>query len=202
MDPGTTRSSLIEALRDPRNSTRWAEFVKHYEPLVRRAVTRWGVPNHDADAVTNVVFAAVFKGWANYDPSRKFRAWLSGVAKNAALDWHRERRRQTRAIDAAARIYADAERPFDDLLDSVWDEEYRAWLQKALAKAIAVAQDQCPEQQWRCFREHAMTGHSAPEVAERLGISTNLVYTNCSRALEKVRRVFMETYLDEFPDGD
>ena len=77
-----TRPSLLVRLRAPQDERAWAEFLEIYEPLIYRLARRKGFQDADAAELTQEVFLAVWTHRKRYDPARRFRPWLFGIAIN------------------------------------------------------------------------------------------------------------------------
>ena len=77
---------------------RWEEFDRMYGPMIRAWAERTGLQPPDAADIAQDVFVKLInqeKGLISYDKERGgFRAWLSGVVRNAALDLFRSRARR------------------------------------------------------------------------------------------------------------
>ena len=68
-----------------------------------------------AEDVTAIAFERAYRNRSRFDPRRgSARGWLFGIARNAALDELRRRRRQTRAADDPIDLAGfDAEHPVE-----------------------------------------------------------------------------------------
>jgi DNA-directed RNA polymerase specialized sigma24 family protein len=52
------------------------------------------------------------------------------------------------------------------------------------------------EKTWACFERHYLQGRRAAEVGEELGVSSNVVFVNTSRVLDKLRAK-CEEYMED-----
>src|SRR5262245_47994046 len=99
-DDRSTRPSLVNGLLDAGNHAAWRRFCAKYQPRLRAACARFGVPPADRDDVVAEVLlrvaAAIHNGWA-YDRSKSFGGWLYTICQ------HEARRRRGRAVKQAAR---------------------------------------------------------------------------------------------------
>ena len=77
-----------DSVRNPCDQAAWAEFVVRYRPSILQWCRRWGLPESDAEDVTQAVllkFSGSMKTFV-YDPSRTFRGWLKTLAHHAWRD--------------------------------------------------------------------------------------------------------------------
>jgi RNA polymerase sigma-70 factor (ECF subfamily) len=129
-----------------------------------------------AEDVTALAFERAFRRRRTFNPRRgSERAWLFGIARNAALDELRRRRR-------TAALVIDPEDPhaasaFDD--ESAEEAERRAAVRSALAALDP------RERELVALKFHA--GLSNAEIAEVLGVSESNAGTRLHRAVKKLR---------------
>jgi RNA polymerase sigma-70 factor (ECF subfamily) len=127
-----------------------------------------------AEDVTAQAFERAFRKSGSYDGRRGGpRAWLFGIARNAALDELRRRRRSA-ALDAEP---ADPETPAPE------DAADRA-LQRAAVRA-ALASLGAREREVIALKFHA--GLDNAELAQVLGVSVSNAGTQLHRAMTKLR---------------
>ena len=127
-----------------------------------------------AEEVTAAAFERGFRRWARFDPERgSARAWLFGIARNAALD---ELRRRGRQAEMAAE-HADPHA-------SSGVDEAEAGLRRA-ALAAAVAQLSPRERELVALKFFA--GLSNGEIAAVIGVSESNAGTRIHRVLVKLR---------------
>jgi RNA polymerase sigma-70 factor (ECF subfamily) len=131
-----------------------------------------------AEDVTAVAFERAYTKRRTFDRRRgQHRAWLFGIARNAALD---ELRRRGRIAALAAEPVDEAES--DDLLDVALR---RTAVRDALAKLAG------RERELVALKFHA--GLSNGEIARVLGASESAVGTRLHRVMEKLRKACDET---------
>ena len=128
-----------------------------------------------AEDVTALAFERAYRRRRLFDPRRgNERAWLFGIARNAALDELRKRKRHARL----AAEPADADTlTVDDATDEL---ERRSVVQAAL--------DALPprERELIALKYHA--GLTNQEIAKVLGVSDSNVGTMLHRTMEKLRK--------------
>lgn len=128
-----------------------------------------------AEDVTAAAFERAYRKRSRFDSNRgSARAWLFGIARNAALDELRRRGRQaelnTDPVDAASMAALDRDR-----------DELRLLLDGALAKLEA------HERELVALKFFA--GLSNGEIAGVVGISASNVGTRLNRTMDKLREV-------------
>lgn len=153
----------------------------HYEPLRRFVERRTRSPDSAADVIQET-----FLKVALMDQRLVVRnplAFLYRIVGNLSLDWLREREVRERHIETG-------DLP-DDVADQAPDGEARIAAQQRLhilAAAVAELPPRCAE----VFRLRKIEHLSAQEIAERLGISRNMVEKHLRKAL-----LHCQTRLDE-----
>jgi RNA polymerase sigma-70 factor, ECF subfamily len=126
-----------------------------------------------AEEVTATAFERAFRKSRSFDPKRgSQRAWLFGIARNAALDELRRRKRAATLTEEAA-----ADEP-------VAEGEAEAAERRATVRA-ALAQLDPHERELIALKFHAGLGNA--EIAAVLGISASNAGTRVHRALNRLR---------------
>jgi RNA polymerase sigma-70 factor (ECF subfamily) len=127
-----------------------------------------------AEEVTAAVFERAYRKRNRFDPERgEPRAWLFGIARNAALDELRRRGRQ-----AALTV-----EPAD--LESLGFEERAEHSERRLA--VSAALEQLEPHQRELISLKFFAGLSNAEIAEVIGISESNAGTKLHRAMTKLR---------------
>jgi len=92
----TTRRSLIESLQSQGPGTRWAEFDQIYRDIVMNIAMASGLQFHDAQDVTQNVFAELVERLANFKLGARpgsFRAYLRRLVRWRAGNQHQRNHR-------------------------------------------------------------------------------------------------------------
>ena len=127
-----------------------------------------------AEEVTAAAFERAYRKRNRFDPERgEPRAWLFGIARNAALDELRRRARQTELT---------AE-PAD--LDSLSTEEGAAHSERRLAVSAALERLQPGERELIALKFHA--GLDTAELAAVLGVTPTTAASRLHRTMTKLR---------------
>jgi RNA polymerase sigma-70 factor, ECF subfamily len=133
-----------------------------------------------AEDVTAQAFERAYRGQAGFDARRgSQRAWLFGIARNAALDELR-RRRRTAALLADPEDPAASSRPAPDE-----DDAAEAAVRRAAVRAALAGLDP-RERELIALKFHA--GLSNAEIAKVLGISVANAGTRVHRAVTRLRK--------------
>jgi RNA polymerase sigma-70 factor (ECF subfamily) len=131
-----------------------------------------------AEDVTALAFERAYRRRRTFDRHRgDERAWLFGIARNAALDELRRRRRTASLLVDPQDITTDAEPSFDDEQDIL--------LRRTAVKA-ALHQLSARERELIALKFHA--GLTGAELASVLGVSESNAGTMLHRAIQKLRR--------------
>ena len=129
---------------------------------------------HAAEDITALAFERAYRRRRRFDPRRgSGRAWVFGIARNAALDELRRRRR-------TASLQADPE----DLAASPPDEDAELVLRRA---ALRTAMEGLGLRDRELIALRFFAGLSHTEIADVLGISPSNAGTRLHRAIDKLR---------------
>jgi RNA polymerase sigma-70 factor (ECF subfamily) len=187
MDPGERRSTDVNATMTATSPTAidasWERFETLYRSSRDDVYAYVATLLRDAAAaedVTALAFERAYRRRRSFDRARgDERAWLFGIARNAALDELRRRRRHARlAVDPEDPAAADALATGDD---DVADGALRR-------TAIRAALDQLAprERELVALKFHA--GLTNAEIARVLGVSESNAGTLLHRTIAKLRK--------------
>ena len=145
-------------------------------------VSRFALPEHDADDLVLEVFLAAMENsvWTAWSEGEQL-AWLQRIAHNKAVDHYR---RATRHPSIS----------LDHIASSLYEEERCAPEAIALrhedATQLRTHLSQLSELQQKII--HLRFGHDlrSKEIAQQLNTSDNVVRVSLSRALEYLRRIY------------
>ena len=179
-----TRPSLLLRLRSSDNSDGWKEFATIYAQVLSDYARPYGRCEHDQkDIIQNVwlVLCRIMPKF-DYEPTRGgFRHLLRRIVKTTAIDWFRRRGTMGLSNDAVSLKTSPLE-PESTL------EDRRGVLQRALE----IARRKSSILAWSCFERHVLDRQTARDVGHHLGLSSNAVYVNASRVLDRVRTLCNE----------
>lgn len=183
MDRGQVRSAdVIESLpaRESTTESAWERFEALYRSTRNDLYAYVMTLLRDqaaAEDVIAVAFERAYRRRRTFDRRRgEERAWLFGIARNAALDELRARRRR-------AQLMVDPEDPATESPGG--QEEPEVALRRTAVRA-AVAQLPGREREIIALKFHS--GLSNAEIARVLGVSESNAGTLLYRTMEKLRR--------------
>lgn len=179
----TTSGSLLARLQHPEEQEAWSRFVRIYTPLLYSWARRLGVPRQEAvDLVQDILALLVHKlPEFRYDQNRSFRGWLRTVAVNKYRE--NRRRRRIAAVNASDSLLDDLPAPPSG--DALEEQEYR---RHVVRQALQLMQAEFQPTTWKACWEHVVSGRSAAEVGQELGMSEGAVYVAKYRVLRRLRQ--------------
>ncbi len=128
-----------------------------------------------AEDVTAQAFERAYRRRASFDPSRgSHRGWLFGIARNAALDELRRRKRHAELSDE----------PVDEAAGEAHEEAVEAAMRRSVLSA-ALATLTPRDRELIALKFFAGLGNA--EIAEAIGVSESNAGTRLHRAMEKLR---------------
>jgi RNA polymerase sigma-70 factor (ECF subfamily) len=190
-DVGSTPGSLLSALRS-NDPTGWRRMVQLYGPVVYRWSRRLGLSADDSADAGQEVFLAVARNVTTFrkdSPNQTFRGWLYTITRSKVIDAFR-RQRRTRSIRSgnAAELDQFPDPASMPLPESVaQDSALQDAETIAVRRAIHLIRDEFSDSHWQAFWHTTVEGEPVDRVAERLGVSLNVVYLARSRILRRLR---------------
>ncbi|MES2792308.1 MAG: sigma-70 family RNA polymerase sigma factor [Planctomycetota bacterium] len=184
-------SGLSLAIRLRKGSAdAWHELVDLYGPLIASWCRQAGLTLESQSDVGQEVLLAVFRGIGKFDPHlphATFRGWLWKITRNAVMQSRRRIAPQGAGGSTALGQLAAIPDPW---APPSWDEppsnpDDTAML---LARALNQIRQTIEPLTWNAFWNTAVLGHSAPEVAAELGMTSMAVRQAKSRLLRRLRQ--------------
>jgi RNA polymerase sigma factor (sigma-70 family) len=182
MDPPACRSRGVnEAMAEPMPTVATATETETFEALYRRTLPRvYGYvasllrDRSAAEDVTALAYERAYRKRRSFRAGRGSRdAWLFGIARNAALD---ELRRRKRRADLETEPADLATPPVDELAD-----------QTLRRQAVRAALAQLEPRERELVALKYMAGLSNTEIAKVIGVSESNVGTRLHRTVNKLR---------------
>ena len=179
----TTSESLLLKLKTSQDQQAWCRFVELYTPLLYHWARRLGLQSPDAADLAQDVLMLVFQKLPafEYDRNKSFRSWLRTVTLNKYRQWCRKK--SLGAIDVTQSAWRNVAQP-SSLAESTWDLDYQGSL---VARAMELLAPEFQPNTWRALREYALSGRTAKEVADELGVSVWTIYSSKSRLMVRLR---------------
>lgn len=182
-----TRHTLLVRLNDRADESAWDEFAAMYRPLIVRIGRRTGLQAADAEELAQealVAVAGAVTRWRS-DPDRgPFRAWLSRIAKNLAVNLLTRRRPGELGGGGSDYHRLLEAQPDPGPAETAVLLEYR---REVFAWAAARVRGEFRESSWRAFWETAVSGRDAAAVAAELKITVGAVYIARCRVAARLR---------------
>jgi RNA polymerase sigma factor (sigma-70 family) len=183
-----TSSSLLLRIRDVTEQGSWEQFVRLYDPIIRRYLGWQGVSGQDADDLVQEVLMIVMRRMSTfqYDPRQgRFRGWLHTVTRNR-LRRHLIERRRAHLSPGGSADHEMLQRLAgpDGGLDDRWQREHD---RRRLELALQSVRQAERENKWLCFQLTVLEGLPPSEVATRLGIRVGQVHLNKFRIRMRIQ---------------
>ena len=196
-----TSVTLLSQLRNADDESVWNQFAQLYRPAVYRFARRMGLQDADADDVAQRVLESVRAAFAKRPPEVgriRFRSWIAASARNAAINYMQ---RDLRVRGSGRSSVVESLHQLEDLsktdAEQIWQHEEEVLLFRT---AAAEVKSNCTEAVWAAFELTAIQGQSAPVVAQKLGVSTGVVYASRSRVLKRIRNIVEQLQRDSSED--
>jgi RNA polymerase sigma-70 factor (ECF subfamily) len=164
--------AVLGAQRGDRDAMRflYLRYADHVYGYVRTIVR----DDHEAEDVTQLVFAKLLRVLDRYEPAGvPFSRWLLRLAHNAAIDHLRSGRL----------VPVEEVRSADEAGDDAGAER---------ARALRIALEAVPHDQRQVLVLRHVAGLSAPEIAERLGRTQSSVHSLHHRGRRALRAALAE----------
>lgn len=167
----------------------WTKLEGAYRPLICWWCAKGSVPAQDIDDVAQDVFASLAKALAGYE-HESFRGFLWTITRNKICDYWRgvEKHAQCSSLQVS---FASVEVESNGSVGAV--EQTTKIVFDAIVQLV---RSEFSEQDWTAFWRVTVDGETAGEVAERLGITRNMVYLAKTRITRRVREEFGEHALE------
>jgi RNA polymerase sigma-70 factor (ECF subfamily) len=190
-----TSCSLLRQLAAPDGrEDAWRTFFRRYQPLLLAWGRNRGLQPEDAEEVAGRVLDRLARKLPEfqYDPTKRFRAYLRVVVENAIRDYREELgkpgHRGSAHPDAQEALAQLAAADSVDLVAGELDGHLTGAMDEArqLAERVRAAVD---EKTWLAFYLTAVEGRPAAEVAGQLGIKVGNVYVYRNRVARRLREL-------------
>ena len=181
MVDNSTSISLLRRLRGPNEPAAWERFVELYTPMIRAWIKRQGLPDADADDLTQDVVTMLLQKLPEfqYSPEKSFRGWLRTIAVNKTRDFLRRKATRREANGALAEPAVEPEH-----LEFIEAAEYRQLL---VGRAMRIMRSDFQDATWQACWQSLVEERPAEQIAAELNITVNAVYVAKSRVLRRLR---------------
>ena len=190
--PTATRASLIHRLKDWQDQSSWRDFFNVYWKLIYGVARKAGLTDAEAQDVVQETLIAVAKHMPTfkYDPDiGSFRAWLLNMTRWRIASQFRKRQpiaeHRPPGTGASGTDTVDAvPDPASLDLDAVWQAD---WEKNLVNAAMNNLRRRIDPQRLQIFDFYVNKEWSPEKVAERFGVSTDLVYQVKHRVTGEIR---------------
>ena len=185
MTKWNTRYTLIERARDSDDNETWEEFVSIYNKFIYFVLNKMHIPEDSMDDLVQQVLLNLWNKLGLYAKEKgRFRNWLTQVIRNAAIDHlnkeHVYSRHKNEVAEALVLLNSVSESEFEKVIDSEW----RAYLGPLAFERVS---KRFSGQAMEVFKM-SMEGSSGTEIAEKLNLTTDSVYTLRGRVKSTIKR--------------
>lgn len=196
-NPGTTRSSVLAAIRDPGNQSAWERFFDQYAGYIYALGIRRGLRHADAEDVVQTVLVEVADKICSFAYSREkghFHTWLANAALFRIRDLQRANAR--RNVASPGPLPADAAAP--DTFSAMAEEE---WLDLLRQRALERLRSEISLRQFELFHASVIAEWPTEKIMQVYGASRDAVYQARHRAIPAYRTALLavRAELDEPP---
>lgn len=197
LNPSEPTSMTLLGRAQSNDQEAWNHIVHLYGPLVVKWCHRSGLNEDDTADVFQETFRALASNIQNYAPTRavgSFRSWLRSIAGSKIADHFRKLKRQPVGKGGTDAHLAMANTP-DPLSE---DDETEAAQEHALIvqRAMEIIKPEFDARNFEAFKQVALEGRPATEVAAELDVSPQVVRQANYRIRRRLRSI-LEGLVDE-----
>ncbi len=186
--PKTSLTLMARIAASADDASVWADFVATYGIHVVSWCRRYGLNDPDAHDLSQDVLLRFWREASRfqYDPARRFRAYLRRITEAALHDWQAglaigvQGQGGTRVLK-----FLEALPAREDLITRL----EQAFDQELFERAKVEVQARVEPRTWAAFELLAVQGLSGQEVSDKVGLSVNQTYV----ARNRVQRMLRET---------
>jgi len=196
-DIRTTRQTLIQRLKDVGNDEAWKEFYDFYKQSIIGWAVHFGCSPAKADDVFQETMVCLLRKISSfeYDPNKRFHAYLKTIVKGRCYDLFRK---ESRYIAASGNNSENEQlnSTFDLLspekTESISLENDNIWLSSLIQQALRRVYGKVDQQTYKSFCMYVLENCPVKEVSERLGnLRVGTIYQQKSRMLQMLEKEFM-----------
>ncbi|MDZ8120025.1 RNA polymerase sigma factor [Pontiella agarivorans] len=178
-----TSYTLLQRAVDLNDDEAWKQLVAHYRRFIHYVLHGLNVPPSDLDDLAQEVLVVLLDNLSRYDRSvGRFRTWFSTIIRNTAVKDYRRRVNEKRRIEKWRTLEDIALLGRANEVDTYIEEEWATYIaSQAMERVKKLFQGQAIE-----VFELALDGLSAPEIADRTGLTVSSVYTLKKRVKKRL----------------
>jgi RNA polymerase sigma factor (sigma-70 family) len=187
--------SLLEGLQLRPGPAGWNRLVDLYTPLLRAWLSRYGVPPHDIDDLTQEVFGAVVRDLPDFRHNARtgaLRSWLRTITVNRLRNYWRGRKSRPSVVGGSGfdEALAQLEDPAG-AFSRLWDADHD---RHVLTRLLEQIRPEFEPATWEAFRILTLEGKPTATVAKHLGLTSNAVRIAKSRVLRRLREAAADNF--------
>lgn len=166
-------------------------LMRRYQHEVYSYLRRYLGDDELAEDAFQLTFVRVYQRGAQFDPSRRFRPWLYGIAIHQAIDLKRRNKRQpTYSLDAPTRCNSDRETTSASSIPDYRCDDSDFLEQAELREQMRAALDQIGEPGRSALELIYLQGMAYRDAAEVLSIPVGTVKSRVHSAIRKLGTVW------------
>ena len=183
-----TRVTLLERLRTGKDQTAWLAFESTYRAFIFSLILRMGIPNADAEDISQTVLTKVWQKIEDFEYNRnrgKFHNWLAAMTRNTVKDFFRTKKNFITGRDAVEyqETYDSIEQQVLPDIEKLAREE---WILHITNLAWENIKNDLHENKRSVFKYVSQENTNA-DIAQKLGISETSVRVYKAEVFEKMR---------------
>jgi len=184
----STRASLLERVRDPKNKESWREFFQIYHPLIYRYARLRGLRREDADELAQQCMTILLDRMPRfeYSPDKGgFKRWLRRLVNNKIKDFFKKRKIPV-GESADFRGLEGRETSIEEIWEQEWERKHLQFYLKQVRKDVA-------PKTYQAFEYYVICDWPVQRVAETLDMTAEQIYAAKSRIIRKLRTKLLRT---------
>ena len=184
-----TRYTLLERVRDRTDEQSWEDFIEIYRPYMYRVLRRMNFSHEEAEDLSQNVLVVLWDKLPDFKHSFRtgaFRAWLCKIVRNKGVDYIRKQSSRKNKLDQESNLLNSplmSENTND--LEKAAEEE---WNQHVSDLAWKVIEEEFSESVRKAFML-SIEGVPGEEIAERLNVQVNSIYTYKKRIRNRLKEL-------------
>lgn len=185
-NPGSTRSSVLAAIRDPANRSAWERFFDQYAPYLYALAIRRGLRHADAEDVVQTVLVEVAAKIPSFSYDRakgRFHSWLAASARYRIDDLLRRNARRDARETLVPGLSDHTPFPVPaapDAFSAAAEEEWTALVRR---RALERLRQTVSPRQFELFHASVVEGWPAGKVMRVFSVSRAALYQTRHRVL-------------------
>jgi len=192
-----THTTLLDRLRDPRDTDAWRTFQATYFDLIVRYARHAGLSHADAEDVAQAVLVGFVKAIPvfRYDRAKgRFRSYLGRCTRNAVTRWKKCPSSARVVLLSDDGAMPPASGAAGDEPDAAWESE---WVSFHYRRALASVRQRCDARAVEVLESYSR-GLSTRQIAESCSMSEDAV----QKTLQRMRTRLAEQIAAQLKEED